>query len=107
MPPIEVGPAGATGAVSARLARTSGGETLPGANGVVASSESSEARSTAPAASTAVEASAALDPGQIPVDSDRVELIRKALENGTYPVIPTQIADAMIAAGVLLRSHQE
>ncbi|WP_395391877.1 flagellar biosynthesis anti-sigma factor FlgM [Novosphingobium sp. BL-8A] len=103
MPPIEVG---ATSAVSARPARTAGGETLSGANGVTVSAESSEARSTAAPASTAVEASAALDPGQVPVDSDRVALIRKAVENGTYPVIPTQIADAIIAAGMLLRSHE-
>ena len=107
MPPIEVGPAGAVGAASARLARTAAGESSSGANGVTVSSEASEARATAPAASTAVEASSALDPGQIPVDTDRVELIRKAVQSGTYPVIPTQIADAMIAAQVLLWSHKE
>lgn len=104
MPPIEVG---ATSAVSARLARTAGGETPSGANGLTMGAQASEARSTAATASTAVEASAALDPGQIPVDSDRVAMIRKAVETGTYPVIPTQIADAIIAAGILLRSPEE
>lgn len=34
------------------------------------------------------------------VDRDRVDQIRKALETGTYPLIPTKIADAMIAAGM-------
>ena len=37
------------------------------------------------------------------VDVDRVVEIRKAIEEDRYPVIPTRIADAMIAAGLLLR----
>lgn len=45
----------------------------------------------------------ALDAGQAPVDSDRVASIRKAIEQGTYPIIPTKISDAMIAAGMMLR----
>lgn len=40
-----------------------------------------------------------------PVDSQRVEEIRKAIEEGRYPVIPMRIADAMIAAGLLLRTE--
>ena len=32
--------------------------------------------------------------------------IRHAIETGKYPVIPAKIADAMIAAGMLLRSPQ-
>ena len=35
-----------------------------------------------------------------PVDQDRVAQIRKALENNTYPLIPAEIADAVIAAGL-------
>lgn len=35
-----------------------------------------------------------------PVDPERVEKIRTALREGTYPLVPTQIADAMIAAQV-------
>ena len=46
----------------------------------------------------------ALDPGQAPVDMDRVKVIRHAIETGTYPIIPAKIADAMIAAGLLLRT---
>lgn len=46
----------------------------------------------------------ARDAGQAaPVDTDRVAEIRKAVEQGTYPIIPAKIADAMIAAGYLLR----
>lgn len=44
-----------------------------------------------------------LDPGDPPVDAERVAQIRKAIENGSYPVVPAKIADAMIAAGLLLR----
>lgn len=62
-----------------------------------------------PAASTPTPAATfqpteALDPGQAPVDVERVAVIRKAIETGAYPVIPTKIADAMIAAGLLLRA---
>ena len=35
---------------------------------------------------------------EVPVDHDRVAEIRKALEDGTYPLIPTEIADAIIAS---------
>ncbi|RDS77075.1 flagellar biosynthesis anti-sigma factor FlgM [Alteriqipengyuania lutimaris] len=37
---------------------------------------------------------------QAPVDVDRVAEIRKAIEQGTYPLIPTEIADGIIAAGL-------
>lgn len=33
-----------------------------------------------------------------PINQDRVKEIRKALESGKYPLIPAQIADALIAA---------
>lgn len=53
---------------------------------------------------SAVVRSRELDPGQPPVDADRVHQIRKAIEEGTYPIVPAKVADAMIAAGLLLRS---
>lgn len=40
---------------------------------------------------------------QPPFDQERVAEIRKAVEEGRYPVVPTRIADAIIAAGYLLR----
>ena len=104
MPPIEVGPARAISAIDARLAHAAGGEALPGAN-TVATNRSASGASTA--AGPTVETSAALDPGEAPIDADRVEVIRKAVETGTYPVVPAKIADAMIAAGVLLRSPKQ
>lgn len=33
-----------------------------------------------------------------PVDQDRVAQIRDALRDGSYPLVPTEIVDAMIAA---------
>ncbi|EGD59406.1 hypothetical protein Y88_1561 [Novosphingobium nitrogenifigens DSM 19370] len=41
--------------------------------------------------------------GTVPVDAVRVAEIRKAINEGTYPLIPTKIGDAMIAAGMLLQ----
>ena len=35
-----------------------------------------------------------------PVDSDRVAEIRKAIKDGTYPILPVEIADGIIAAGL-------
>ena len=42
--------------------------------------------------------------GAAPVDAERVATIRKAIEQGRYPIIPMKVADAMIAAGLLLRT---
>lgn len=47
-----------------------------------------------------------LDAGAAPVDADRVAEIRKALEQGTYPILPATIADGIIAAGLILRIPQ-
>ena len=94
MPPIEVGPARAISAIEARLARKTGSQ-----NGHPAKPEKPNA--------PAVVRSEALDPGKPPVDAERVELIRKAIETDSYPVVPARIADAIIAAGLLLRSGRE
>ena len=53
-----------------------------------------------------VETSDAVKAGAAPVDQERVETVRRAIETGKYPIIPARIADAMIAAGMLLRSPQ-
>lgn len=107
MPPIELGPLGPQaaksfgtpkGALSAVDAKQVTGK--PVQNGPVASDT---ARSRASERSAVVR-SAALDPGPQPVDTDRVATIRKAIEQGHYPVLPAKVADAMIAAGLLLRS---
>lgn len=105
MPPIEVGPAQAIGSIPARPARPSGGEELSGVQAPASTIASgAETPQTLTQSTPSVETSSALDAGSAPVDTDRVATIRKAVEDGHYPLVPTQIADAMIAAGVLLRS---
>jgi len=58
--------------------------------------------SKAPAAGISVEVSAAADAATPPVDAERVQEIRNALRDGSYPLVPAKIADAMIAAQVSL-----
>lgn len=84
----------AVGLIDARTVRSAAG-----AKGAPAASP---AASDAPAVT--FRPSDALDAGPAPVDGDRVQVIRKAIESGTYPVVPAKIADAMIAAGLLLRT---
>lgn len=95
MPPIEIGPSRPVGPVQVR--------TTPAPSAASAGPAGGPARVSAAAQ---VERSAALEPGTPPVDTERVAVIRRAVEQGSYPVIPTRIADAMIAAGMLLRSPQ-
>ncbi len=40
--------------------------------------------------------------GAAPVDADRVAEIRQALREGSYPLVPSQITDAIIAARHML-----
>lgn len=60
------------------------------------------ARGAAPAAGISLEVTPAADAATPPVDSERVEQIRAALRDGSYPLVPTKIVDAMIAAQVSL-----
>ena len=50
----------------------------------------------------AVELAPLVDAGEPPVDTDRVSEIRAALKDGTYPILPARIADAMIAARIAM-----
>jgi negative regulator of flagellin synthesis FlgM len=61
------------------------------------------ASTTTASQSAPVVSTTALNAGEAPVDTDRVASIRKAIEDGNYPIIPTKISDAMIAAGMMLR----
>jgi len=79
---------------SARPAPDSGASSLSGAVG----------RSTA-STGVAVEVAAPVQSGP-PVDNDRVAEIRSALREGTYPLVPTKIADAMIAAQYTFESEE-
>lgn len=97
MPPIEIGQNGPgsarpVGAVRAETAIPSVTPVTP---------PSSPAAS-AQASVAAVQTSAALSAGKPPVDDSRVSEIRNAIQKGTYPLLPTKVADAMIAAGLML-----
>ena len=67
------------------------------ASNTAAPSVGSGAASSAKGSGVAVEISAPAQNGP-PVDTDRVDEIRSALRDGTYPLVPAKIADAMIAA---------
>lgn len=87
--PMELGPTRPVRAVDTRVARHDGGKAQqPARTGGTA----------AP-----VVASDPLDAGDAPIDVQRVDEIRQAIEKGEYPLVPAKIADAMIAAGLLLR----
>ena len=99
MPPIEIGPTRPVGAVQVKTISTAG----------TAQSTRTDAQAQTPAAISAnpqVQTSDALKAGSAPVDFERVATIRKAVEEGHYPILPAKIADAMIAAGMLLRTPQ-
>ena len=63
------------------------------------------ASGSANAAGVSVEVAAPVQSGP-PVDTDRVAEIRSALRDGTYPLVPTKIADAMIAAQYKFESEE-
>lgn len=89
----------ATGAKAVQTGTpTATAPTVKAPTGPAAASASSSA------AAAQVETSEAVKAGVAPVDQERVREIRQAIETGKYPIVPAKIADAMIAAGMLLRS---
>lgn len=54
----------------------------------------------APAAGVTLEVNASVNTSSAPVNTDRVAQIRDALKDGSYPLIPAEIADAIIAAQI-------
>ena len=54
------------------------------------------------ASGISVEVTSAAEAANPPVDAERVAQIRDALKDGSYPLVPTKIVDAMIAAQVSL-----
>ncbi|MEM7665606.1 MAG: flagellar biosynthesis anti-sigma factor FlgM [Pseudomonadota bacterium] len=65
-----------------------------------AASRSPAAGGAAEKPGVSIEVGAAVAAGEPPVDTDRVAEIRNALRDGSYPLVPAKIADAMIAARV-------
>ena len=105
MPPIELGP---IGPITARADRAVDARKLAAkpieAQAVQGHPVANDTARSHASANSAVVRSAALDAGTPPVDFDRIAEIRNAIERGNYPVIPMRVADAMIAAGLLLGS---
>lgn len=98
MPPIEIGASRPVGPVQVSTPKSTRATSAPSTEAAVTVESGAAAQ---------VEKSSALDAGQAaPVDVERVKVIRHAIETGTYPVVPAKIADAMIAAGMLLRTAQ-
>lgn len=96
MSPIEIGATRPVGPVQVNTARNA--KATAGAPAIATGTTSTAAQ---------VERSEALDAGQsAPVDAERVKVIKQAIESGTYPLTPAKIADAMIAAQMLLRTPQ-
>ena len=60
----------------------------------------------APGAGVSVETRGSVSAGSPPIDTDRVSEIREALKDGSYPLVPSKIADAMIAARLMLSTPQ-
>lgn len=60
------------------------------------------ASSTASTSGISVEVTGASETATPPIDAERVAQIRDALRDGSYPLVPTKIVDAMIAAQVSL-----
>jgi len=101
MPPIEIG--GPTGPQAPRPVGALDSRSLAAAANAAGAKPAATTSGQTQAATTVVR-SDALDAGAEPVNSERVAEIRRAIEQGSYPVIPMRVADAMIAAGMLLRS---
>jgi negative regulator of flagellin synthesis FlgM len=95
VPPIAVGPAGPVTCVRSVADGTARADEHLKANGKQAVADVR--------GSGGVSAHDLLDAGPEPVDANRVATIRKAIETGTYPLVPAAVADAFIAAGYLLR----
>lgn len=99
---------GASRPVSAVQVNTigAGAKPAPTETTQTAAQAASLAATSAASAAPQVETSDAVKAGEAPVDNERIRTIRQAIEAGKYPMIPAKIADAMIAAGMLLRSPQ-
>jgi negative regulator of flagellin synthesis FlgM len=55
-----------------------------------------------PESGVSVELSGGVEASAPPIDAERVQQIRAALRDGSYPLVPTKIVDAIIAAQVSL-----
>ncbi|XUU60757.1 flagellar biosynthesis anti-sigma factor FlgM [Erythrobacter sp. HA6-11] len=63
-------------------------------------SDTSQGSTAAPNAGVQVDVADGIKAGEPPVQEDRVAAVRAALRDGSYPLVPAKIVDAMIAARV-------
>jgi len=54
----------------------------------------------------AVQTGVRVSAGEVPMNSERVSEIRRALRDGSYPIVPAEITDAIIAARLMLSVGQ-
>ena len=91
------------------VSRLSGAAPIRGLARDGAGKTSGAAAASAPLAASgngvAVETGARISAGQTPVDTDRVDVIRQALRDGSYPIVPAKITDALIAARLMLSAN--
>lgn len=88
-------------AATAPVAAVSTGEAARGSKGASEAAPRSAVKA-APQQGVSVELGSTVDASQPPVDAERVEQIREALKDGSYPIVPAKVADAMIAARMML-----
>ncbi|MCU6454160.1 flagellar biosynthesis anti-sigma factor FlgM [Sphingomonas sp. A2-49] len=63
-------------------------------------------RAPAPAATTQLSNLARALAAEPPVDSDRVGEIKKAIQNGSFPILPATIADRLLALRLNWDGHE-
>ena len=61
---------------------------------------------TAPQEGVTVSTEAKISAGSARIDAERVSQIRDALRDGSYPIVPAKITDAIIAARLMLSGGQ-
>jgi negative regulator of flagellin synthesis FlgM len=106
MSSFEIGAARPVGAVQVKPTGSPTSTSVKAATPGAVPSEAPQPSSVSPANAPQIATSDAVKAGEPPVDAERVLTIRRAIETGKYPITPAKIADAMIAAGILLRSPQ-
>ena len=67
---------------------------------LAAGAQAPQASNGVQAAGVSLEVNATVNTTKPPVNSDRVAEIRSALKDGSYPLVPAEIADAIIAAQI-------
>ncbi len=70
--------------------------------GAAANPLASDAAASAAAPEIRIDPAPTTDLRTAPINGERVSEIRNAIQSGNYPLFPAQIADAMIAAPLLL-----